>query len=116
MSSTKIPDSIDSIDTEPPTGSRHGRLFAIILLFILIIIASIFIFIGLKNKSALEGCQNDESPNCYEFSCPSTAGTTATCGAGAYRCSSPGKMQCSNGNSTLEVDILPGDVHLCSNN
>lgn len=104
---------VHSIDTEPKTGSKKGRLVSIILIFILIIIGVIFLMVGFNNKAAFQKCSQDESPFCYQITCAGVQ--TDTCGVYAFRCSADGYMRCSNDPYT-DVPIKPNDAHYCQNN
>lgn len=103
---------VHSIDKEPKTGSKKGRLISIILVAILIIIGIIFLVIGFSYKSSFQQCANDESQLCYQFTC--AGAKTQTCGSYAYRCSAPGHVRCSSDPYT-DVPISSGDGDLCSN-
>lgn len=103
---------VHSIEDEPKTGSKKGRLVSIILIAILIIIGIIFLVVGFNLKSSFNQCVNDENPSCLSFTC--SGNQTATCGADAYRCSKKGYVRCSS-NPYTDVAIAEGDGDLCNN-
>ena len=103
---------VHSIEKEPKTGSKKGRLVSILLIAILIIIGVIFLSIGFKNKSGFQKCALDESPLCYQFTCSGIQ--TDTCGVYAFRCTAPGYMRCSSDPYT-DVPIKPNDTKYCQN-
>lgn len=97
---TDIPNK-RSIDEEPKTGSKHGRVLGIILIVLIVAFALLFLYLGFIIKSSADFCQTTENPDCYMLTCPASSPSARVCtdnnGDGyAYRCVGDGLIQCSS--------------------
>ena len=88
-----------------------GRdIFAIFLIVIILVLAAVFLYLGLQSRNTFNVCQKEESPYCFTITCRNK---TKTCGNFAYRCVGNNQVRCDNA-PLQNVDIDPADIGLCS--
>lgn len=80
-----------------------GRdIFAIFLIVFILVLAAIFLYMGLQSRQITAVCANEESPYCFTITC---ATSTKTCRDYAYRCLGNNQVRCDNAPlQTVEID------------
>lgn len=84
---------------------KKNIVISVVLLIMMLILTIVIIVLAVKEHSALNKCETNESPFCFMFMCK---GTTKTCGKHAYRCLGNGKVMCSSAQDEV-VDKVEGD-------